>query len=560
MTVPKELAGLDADGGNRTVLVTGRSAEVRGRAGRKRVLLANCYFDDSHRRIRRPMKLPHAMGPVVLAGVFSPHQCDLRLYNEVASGPLENEALLSWPDMLVLTGVTNAFDRMLHLAAYARTKNPRVVIVAGGPAIRAMPRLARRFFDYVCLGDVEELGEVVAEAFGRPYVAEEMTPRYDLAYWLGDFGYAETSRYCNFRCSFCALTGEGRRYQPYPLDDVRRQVRAMGKRKYLVLIDNNFYGNDRTSFLARVAVMRELWQAGHFGSWAALVTNDFFAHDEHLSLLHDAGCLALFSGVESFDTRWLRSYNKTQNTVLPQVELIQKCLTAGIMFLYGLILDATTRHVADLRRELKFITGTPEITMPAFLTLAIPLLGTPFFHDCVRQQRFLPRTKLRDMDGTTIVLKPLDPIAEVVRLVHDVQSMRGYRFRVARQAAGFVRRYGRILNATQLQAALGSAALMCVQNVATTGSPVAGLFRRRPRPRTYVTTTEPLDDVYVPAFRVASRYEEYFRPTMVTDDVGDLTETIAESGVLAPTGSPHTRLYPNFSSTHSQRRTLIWQP
>ena len=31
--------------------------------------------------------------------------------------------LLSWPDMLVLTGLTNGFDRMLHLTAYARSKN-----------------------------------------------------------------------------------------------------------------------------------------------------------------------------------------------------------------------------------------------------------------------------------------------------------------------------------------------------------------------------------------------------------------------------------------------------
>src|SRR5215510_13987787 len=107
----------------------------------KRALVVNCYFDDSHRPVRRPLKVPRAMAPVYLAGAFS-SRCDVRLYNEVASGPLEDEHLMGWPDMLVLTGLTNAFDRMLHLTAYARAKNPNVVVVAGGPPVRALPLLA----------------------------------------------------------------------------------------------------------------------------------------------------------------------------------------------------------------------------------------------------------------------------------------------------------------------------------------------------------------------------------------------------------------------------------
>ncbi len=171
---------------------------------RKRVLIVNCYFDDSRQPIRRTNKIPQAVGPIYLAGAFARDLCDVRCYTEVASGPLEDERLLGWPDMLVLTGLTNGFDRMLHLAAYARSKNQKVIVVAGGPAVRALPLLSKKFFDYTCLGDIEELGEVIAEAFGTGYVEKQMLPRYDLAYWLGRIGYVETTRYCNFRCSFCA--------------------------------------------------------------------------------------------------------------------------------------------------------------------------------------------------------------------------------------------------------------------------------------------------------------------------------------------------------------------
>src|SRR3989440_1028523 len=150
----------------------------------KRILIVNCYFDDSRQPIHRTTKIPQAVGPIYLAGAFSRERCEVRCYDELASGPLENESLLGWPDMLVLTGLTQCFDRMLHLTAYARTKNPKVIVVAGGPAVRALPLLSKRFFDYSCLGDIEELREVIAEAWGDSYAARQMLPRFDLAYWI----------------------------------------------------------------------------------------------------------------------------------------------------------------------------------------------------------------------------------------------------------------------------------------------------------------------------------------------------------------------------------------
>lgn len=150
---------------------------TRNAIHRKRILIVNCYFDCSHRPLHRAFKIPQAVGPIYLAGAFSRELCDVRCYTELASGPLEDEQLLAWPDMLVLTGLTNSFDRMLHLTAYARSKSEKVIVVGGGPPVRALPRLAARFFDYACLGDIEELQEAVADAFGAAYVAEQVLPR-----------------------------------------------------------------------------------------------------------------------------------------------------------------------------------------------------------------------------------------------------------------------------------------------------------------------------------------------------------------------------------------------
>lgn len=510
-----------------SVALERRSSMFLGKpSGRKRVLIVNCYFDETRLPIARTNKVPQAMAPVWLAGAFSPTRCEVKIYSELSSGPLESEALLSWPDMLVLTGLNTAFDRMLHVTAYARTKNPQVIVVAGGPLVRALPTLCARFFDYCCSGDVEQLQDIVRDAFGIEYIAAEMAPRFDLLPWIGRIGYAESSRNCNFRCSFCTLTAQGLRYVKYPLDDIRRQIVSQGRKDIIVFLDNNFYGNDRDYFKARLNLLSELKKDNLLGGWAALVTNDFFLKEENLALAKASGCEALFSGVESLDSDWLRQFNKAQNTKLPQIELIRRCLDAGIAFTYGMMFDIGSRRLSDLRNELDIITSSPEITLPSYISIPIPMLGTPFFRDSVARHSLLPNTSLRDMDGTTITLRPLDSLTETANFVRDLQHLRYYRSHVLSHSLRFARRYRKRLSCNQMLIALSSAVLLCAPTLST--APSLRRLWSKTTYRTHVGGTEALDAVYRPVFRVDARYEIYFTPTMLTDGQGRLTEDMSE--------------------------------
>ena len=350
--------------------------------GKKRVLIVNCYVDETRRSVARTHKVPHTIGPLFLAGGFNPELWEIRLYNEHSHGPLQDEALLGWPDLLVLTGLITSLDRMRHLTAYARTKNPRVLVVGGGHVVRAFPAYCKTFMDYACLGDVEEIQEVIAEAFGRQYVAEEFFPRLDLQSWIGRVGYVESTRNCNFACSFCTLSGEKRAYKTIGQNELRQQFDKLGKKWITVFLDNNFYGSDRESFEGRVAVAREMWNQGRMTGWGALVTNDFFFKESNLELVRNAGCITLFTGVESFDNTWNVDHNKRQNTIKPQAEIIQGALDAGIVFMYGLMTDLSTRNIADVQREIEVILDTPEITLPTYLSMPIPIPVTPYFYEC----------------------------------------------------------------------------------------------------------------------------------------------------------------------------------
>ena len=493
---------------------------------KKRILIVNCFFDEMRFKARRNTQIPQAMGPVYLAGAFSPVACDVRLYDEMASGPLENEKLLSWPDMLVLTGLNTAFDRMLHLTAYVRTKNEKAIVVAGGPAIRNLPNLSMQYFDYICLGDMEELQQVIEDAFGKLHVSDQMIPRYDLAYWMTQFGYVETSRYCNFKCSFCALTGEGHGYKKYDLEFIRSQIINLGKRKDpIVFIDNNFYGNDRQFFMDRLKLIRELRKDGYIQRWSALVTNDFFYDDENLVRAKKAGCIALFSGLESFDFNWLQSVNKLQNTRIEQIDIVRKCLQQGIVFLYGTMFDVTRRHLADLRRELEFIIDHPEITLPSYISIIVPILGTPLFYEHLEAGSILPLTRLRDLESTTLCVKPLDPVDEVTQFIYDIQTLYGYKKKVLRHSWRFYQKYKSYLSNFQMLVALSNAIKISYQVTPST-TVLPRSLRPRNRRRTHLSTTEILDKVYQPAFPVKSCYQSHFRPTFLTDEKGDIANEL----------------------------------
>ena len=492
------------------------------RSRKPRILVVNCYFDDLRENVPRTRKMPMAIGPAYLAGAFDRKFCEVRLYDEVSSGSLEDPKLLSWPDLLVLTGLTTGFDRMLHITAYARTLNAQVIVVAGGPGIRSFPRYARNFFDYCCLGDIEELGEVAREVLGDDAVAEEMNPRFDLAYWIRGVGHIESSRNCNFRCSFCTLSAELRDYQKYNLEYTRKQILAVD-RDFFLFIDNNFYGNDKKYFLDRIHLLTRMYKDKRFGGWGALVTSDFFYDDANLKIARESGCITLFSGVESFDNAWLRSMNKTQNNRLPQVDMISKCLDAGIVFLYGMLLDVTSRTVDDLERELAFVMRTPEITLPCFLSLPIPFPGTPFFRECMEQRRLLPNIRVRDLNGTVLSLKPLENIARVQPFIAATQTMQGYRQGILSHTFNFYRRYRKVLTPPQLWLCLMNSGLLLAHEFLTAPGWIG-----RAHTRTYVSGSERLDKAYQPAFHLNPRYQHYFVPTMLTDRNGEIAADLRD--------------------------------
>jgi hypothetical protein len=111
-----------------------------------------------------------------------------------------------------------------------------------------------------------------------------------------------------------------------------------------------------------------------------------------------------------------------------------------------------------------------------------------------------------------------------------VEQFRGLRGRVARHSVRFFNLYRSKLNLLQLAIGFEQGLLLSAHTLMTSTTAIG--WMRKGRTRTYVSTTEPLDDAYTPAFRVEARFQSFFQPTMVTDRTGNLASEMIDSGLL----------------------------
>ncbi len=487
------------------------------------ILIINCFNDNNVVRRGCRGSVPQQMTTISLAGTLDPQQLDISTHCEFHSGTYTNYQKLAVIDMLVLTGLNTSFDRMKQLTAHAKTMNPSIVVVMGGPVARTIPNHASEFFDEVSGGDVEALVDIVNDVFCGNFAADQRTPRYDLAPWNKLIGYAETSRNCNFRCHFCSMSAENRKHFTYESSVIEQQVECMGKRQAVMFLDQNFFAGPRVHFRERMEVLLRLHRQGKLRAWSALVTSDFFKDPNHVRLAKESGCIGLFSGVESFSREQISAYKKKQNLILPQEEVIMSALDAGVMFHYGLIIDPSLRKLDDIKAELEFVQNNDRITLPSFLSLTIPLLGTPLFEQRLQENLFLPNLRLRDMDGRTLTCKPQDDLAEVVELIRSIDYGYMDRKTLARRQWRFYRRYRKKLSFWGMASAMYSTKIMGFPRLSTEGREDRW-FRRTHR--THVPGTETLGNLYYPAIKMPGRFEKYFEPLQITDDNGQLNESL----------------------------------
>ncbi len=410
-----------------------------------KVLIISVFVDYHRRGGHKHGVLQPQAGPLIAA--LLPPDADIEIVNDSWEDPDFTRAY----DLVFLSTLHPDFDRARQLSHYWRRRGAKTVL--GGTMASSFPKLCMPWFDAVCVGDAEGCVPQVYDDFLRgrlqplyvttPYDASRVpTPRFDLMARAQMFPVAlEASRGCTFSCDFCVLTGLGVRYNGRPVEDVVRDIRAAvrdataaskawewHKRNVVIFYDNNL-GGDLQWLSALADAMMPL---GMY--WGGPITFNALQDVALVEKLGKAGCLSLYTGLETFNPESLAHMHKRQNVLSDVRGVVERCRNNGILVDTGLLINPVTDTPEYVRRIPELLAAS-GIHVPTFVAFESPIPGTPNFRRLAAEPEpaLLPNALLRDFTGYTLVTRPhrtsIDELIEAYRWVCGEVGSRRARLR-----------------------------------------------------------------------------------------------------------------------------------
>lgn len=346
---------------------------------------------------------------ILLAGL-TPPSVEVEVLHEMVR-PIDYE---TDADFIALSFMDFCAPHACRVAREFQRRGKRVV--AGGRYPSTFPDEVAPYVDAVVVGEAERVWARVVddlvggtlqaryEADRAPALENIPPPRYDLV--EPQFSVpvvTEATRGCPFKCTYCQLNIAPTPFRTRPIADVIRDLEAtrklpFAKRKIAMLYDNNLGGDMAyAKALLREIAKLKLWALGVQFSLNCLQDEEF------IDLLAAANCRMAFLGMESLNQSSLDAVDKGQNRVAAYREQFAALRRRGILVFAGTMLaldEDTAEYYERLPRLLE------EVDPAAiFLSLAIPIPGTPFHRQVEREGRILD-TDLAHYDGDHLVLKP----------------------------------------------------------------------------------------------------------------------------------------------------------
>ncbi len=286
-------------------------------------------------------------------------------------------------DLVGITAMTALAPRAYEIAKIFREKG--IPVVMGGYHASLNPEEALQYVDAVVIGCAFGAWESVIEdvknnCLKRTYYGDteakivSSLPRHKLAksdYITTNATYATMG--CANNCRFCSIGAFYKgKHHTRPAEEVIREI-ASFKEDFFIFIDDNLTQNREYVFnlLKRMIPLKK--------KWITQASIDIADDEEILKLLHDAGCIGLFVGLESFCEQALRSQDKTLNSPQFYKKAVKKIHKYGIFVESGIIFGFDSDRKDVFRMTLKMLD---DIGIDAIqVSILTPLPGTKLFSD-----------------------------------------------------------------------------------------------------------------------------------------------------------------------------------
>jgi radical SAM superfamily enzyme YgiQ (UPF0313 family) len=383
----------------------------------------------AHRKSTSP-----PLGLMTIAALL-PKDWEIRIIDRNAH--IETDEDWNWCDIVLISAMNVQDADFNALIKKGLAKGKKVAV--GGPYATACPEVPLKAGAHYLVLDEGELtipkwieGLANGDQTGiyrseeKPDVTKTPIPRFDLIdhrdYLMFN---VQFSRGCPFLCEFCDIIElygrKPRTKTPSQMLAELDALYAVGWRRHVFLVDDNFIGNTKLAKL----FLRELipWMEKHNYPFKLMTeaSLNLAQDDELLELMVKAGFTLIFAGIESPDvdslesirkTQNLRSANKGEKSSNPVVESCMKITRAGIEVMGGFIIGFDNEAPGADKRLLTFVeeTGIPR----AIVNLMMALPTTQLYKRLENEGRLLD-IEHSDTRYNFMNFIPTRPLEEITR-------------------------------------------------------------------------------------------------------------------------------------------------
>lgn len=334
--------------------------------------------------LRRGALMP-PLGLLTIAS-YLPEDFHIRLIDRNLAD--ESEQDWNWADVVFLSLMVVQQEDYRVCVRNARGRGKAIAV--GGPFTHAMPEMVTADADWVCFGEAEDIMEEFVEDLkagrkGRQYqggnktnMALVKTPRFDLVPQINQYTTMaiQFSRGCPFRCEFCDIIEiygrVPRTKTPLQIFAELADLKGLGFRGYVFLVDDNFIGNKKNAkaLLAELAI----WNRGNGYPFRFYTEASINLADDRQLLegMARANFFFVFIGIETPDPKLLKTTLKLQNLSGNPLEKLRQIREYGIHITAGFIVgfDGEERGIFETQRS--FIAASGIGVAMAGLLVAIP--------------------------------------------------------------------------------------------------------------------------------------------------------------------------------------------
>ena len=318
-----------------------------------------------------------------------------------------------WADLVMVSAMHAQRADTTAILARARQLGRRTFL--GGPWASSEPERLRSMADHLLIGEPEEVFAGIATSLedgtaravyrvdDKPDLTRSPIPRFDLLR-LDKYTCmsVQFSRGCPFHCEFCdIITIYGRKPRtksPAQLIAELETLRALGWRKSVFIVDDNFIGNAKNA-LEMVRALA-VWGREHAQPFAFYTeaSVDLATRRELLAAMVDANFLGVFLGIETPSAEALKGTKKLQNLRGDLIEQVRTIQQGGLWVVAGFIVGFDSDDESIFDRQFAFIEKAAIAWPMAGMLQAPPT--TPLFERMLREGRLNQMIELTSNFGT----------------------------------------------------------------------------------------------------------------------------------------------------------------